>query len=189
MKPAKLLILILAICGLLLFSTACGSPSAAEDGDSEHMDDDDHQDGDQGDEHMDDMAHMHVDPPEEFAELENPFDDDHEATEAGEEIFQTNCAVCHGPEGKGDGPGATGLDPQPADLSDGTMLGSLSDGYLFWRVSKGGAFDPFNSAMPAWETTLSEDQRWQVISFVRSLSGESGEHMDDHMDDDDHDDD
>jgi mono/diheme cytochrome c family protein len=49
------------------------------------------------------------------------------------------------------------------------MLDSLSDGYLFWRVSEGGMMAPFNSAMPAWKTTLSEEQRWHVISYVRLL--------------------
>lgn len=41
--------------------------------------------------------------------------------------------------------------------------------------------EPFNSAMPAWETGLTEDQRWQVISYVRSLADgdhAEGEHMD-----------
>jgi hypothetical protein len=56
------------------------------------------------------------------------------------------------------------LDPKPATLADGVMMNELSDGYLFWRVSKGGAMEPFNSAMPAWESGLTEEQRWQVIS-------------------------
>ena len=45
---------------------------------------------------------------------------------------------------------------------------------------------PFNSAMPAWETGLSETERWQVIAYIRSLGSGDG-HMDDnHMDDDGH---
>ena len=136
------------------------------------------------------MTHMHVEAPDEFAALKNPLVDDHEALEAGEETFNTLCATCHGPEGKGDGPGAAELNPKPADLSDGEMLGSLSDGYLFWRVSKGGAIEPFNSAMPAWEEGLTEEQRWQVIAYLRTLS-EPHRHMeemdDGHMEADDHD--
>ena len=46
----------------------------------------------------------------------------------------------------------------------------LSDGYLFWRVSEGGAMPPFNSAMLAWKGTLSEEEIWQVISYVRTFS-------------------
>lgn len=68
----------------------------------------------------------------------------------------------------------------------------LSDGYLFWRVSKGGVIDPFNSAMPAWESALTEDQRWEVISYIRTLATNDGMEMDgmnmnedgEHMDED-----
>ncbi len=50
--------------------------------------------------------------------------------------------------------------------------------------------EPFNSAMPPWEAALTEEQRWQVISFVRALADDAGGHMDDdHMEDDHMDDD
>lgn len=139
------------------------------------------------------MDHAHVDAPNDFAALENPFSGDASALEAGKVIFETNCAACHGISGQGDGPAAAGLNPAPANLSDGDMIGMLSDGYLFWRVSKGGMMEPFNSMMPAWENVLSEDQRWQAISYVRSLGGESGMDMsmgagvvEEHNDGDDH---
>lgn len=147
------------------------------------MDGDMHEDGD---DHSASMDHMHVQAPAEFASLENPFAEDHEAIEAGAETFNTLCATCHGEGGKGDGPGSAELDPKPADLSDGVMMGDLSAGYLFWRVSKGGAMEPFNSAMPAWEEGLTEEQRWQVISYIRTLSGQ--QEMDAaHGHDDEHD--
>ena len=182
---------------LFMMVTACSPAGMAEAEDVVHAASDDHHDGE--------MGHVHVDAPEEFATLENPFSGNHEAIEAGEEIFQTSCAACHGPEGKGDGPAAETLEPKPATLSDGMMMDMLSDGYLFWRVSKGGQMEPFNSAMPAWETGLSEAQRWQVISYVRTLADEADghedaehshaeddhhmnedEHEDTHMDEDDH---
>jgi mono/diheme cytochrome c family protein len=174
---------------LLLWATACSSSSStsaeADTGESgEHVDDE------HDDEHAD-MAHMHVDPPKEFSDLTNSFAGDDSALALGKEVFEANCATCHGPKGLGDGPGAEGLDPKPATLADGTMMNDLSDGYLFWRVSKGGAMEPWNSAMPAWESGLTEDQRWQVISYVRSLADGSDdhehmedEHEDDHMEED-----
>lgn len=173
-----LLLLITACSGAA--STEASSASATKPAAEEHMD-----------EHMDegDDGHiMHVQAPDEFALLENPFADDHEALEAGEETFTTLCATCHGEKGQGDGPGAAELDPKPADLSDQMMMSDLSDGYLFWRVTKGGAMEPFNSAMPAWEEGLTEEKRWQVIAYIRTLS-EGQDHMED-MDDmheDDHD--
>lgn len=188
---------LLLLSTLLLLVTACGSAESVEAEDVAHMESEEHGDAethDDGDTHHDDemdMDHVHAEAPEEFASLTNPLGDDHEAIEAGEEIFQTNCASCHGPEGQGDGPAAEPLDPKPATLADGMMMDTLSDGYLFWRISKGGQMEPFNSAMPAWETGLSEEQRWQVISYVRTLA--SGEHMDaeagEHHDDEHHDED
>lgn len=171
------------IMGLLLFglllNTACNASANADADESEHMD--------AGDEHADDgdeHAHTHVAPPRDFAGLGNPFADDEAAIAAGKVIYETNCATCHGPEGAGDGVAAEGLNPKPASLSDGMMMRELSEGYLFWRVSKGGAMEPFNSAMPPWENVLSEEARWQVISYIRTLATDESMHMDDdHMDD------
>jgi mono/diheme cytochrome c family protein len=107
----------------------------------------------------DDM-HTEVEAPAEFVNLTNPFAGDHQAVEAGAELYETNCATCHGPEGKGDGPAAEPLDPKPANLADAHMMEDMSDGALFWRVSEGGMEEPFNSTMPAWKDTLSEDEIW-----------------------------
>lgn len=177
---------------LLLLGTACGSAESATaenptQAENEENTDDGHDDGDEHYEADMAMEHAHVEAPEEFASLANPFAADHEAVETGEELFQAYCASCHGPGGQGDGPAAETLDPKPATLADGAMMNDLSDGYLYWRVSLGGQMDPFNSAMPAWEAALSEEQRWQIISFVRSLASESDGRMEDeHMEEGEH---
>ena len=178
----KLLYLLVLIAALVL-ATACGGSSESEEAQAAAADE--HED-----EHMDDHGaqHIHADPPEEFVSLTNPEAGHDEAIAAGKELYTTNCLTCHGPEGKGDGEGAVNLDPKPANLSDGAMMADLSDGYLFWRISKGGAFEPFNSAMPAWEQSFTEDQRWQLVTYVRSLSGDDHDHMDEdeHMEEDAH---
>lgn len=173
----KKLLFLLGLLATLVLITACGADSTAD----ATAEADEHDD-----EHMDDTGamHIHVDPPEEFASLTNPEADHEEALAAGKELFTTNCVTCHGPEGKGDGEGAANLDPKPANLADGAMMGDLSDGYLFWRISKGGAFEPFNSAMPSWEQAFTEEQRWQLVTFVRSLSDD--DHDDDEHAEDDH---
>jgi mono/diheme cytochrome c family protein len=186
MEHTRLLFLV-ALSITLLLVTACSAQTAdaivGESAAEEYMDNDEHDTDENG------MAHGHVQAPEEFAELINTFAEDHEAIDAGEATFNTLCATCHGAEGKGDGPAAAELDPKPADLSDGIMMSDLSDGYLFWRVSKGGAMEPFNSAMPAWESGLTEEQRWQVISYIRTFSEHQAgmEEMDDGHTDDEHD--
>lgn len=140
---------VILVLGALLIA-ACGGSSETAD---------DHGEADE-----------HVGVPSEFANLTNPFTGDHEAAEAGAEIYKVNCATCHGPEGKGDGPTAVGLDPQPASLADAHMMEEMNDGALFWRVSEGGMMEPFNSVMPAWKETLSEDEIWQVITYIREFS-------------------
>ena len=173
MKFSRLLMIVSLMLVGALFITACSSSDAAEETEAAHMDegaDDAHADDGHADDEMGmDMDHAHVDPPDDFADLTNPLTNDAETLDAGKTVFDLNCSTCHGPEGMGDGPAAVALDPAPATLADGEMIGMLSDGYLFWRVTKGGAMEPFNSAMPTWEQVLTEEQRWQVITYVRSL--------------------
>lgn len=201
MNKAGNLWVILLLMATMFLLAACGSSQATDANEAtavteseEHADDEhdtDHDaatDGEHADgaEHAGEetvnvsMEHEHAEVPGEFAALENPLAHDESAIAAGQEIFVTNCVACHGETGRGDGAAAASLDPKPADLTDGAMMSMLSDSYLYWRVSKGGVVEPFNSAMPAWENALTEDQRWQVISYVRSLT--NGEQMDMDMD-------
>jgi len=143
--------------------------AADEVADEDHEATDDH--GVEG-EHEDEAAspmHAHVEVPDDYAHLENPGADDEAFATAGQALFEVNCASCHGPEGAGDGPAAVALDPQPANLGDAAMMDTLSDAYLFWRVSEGGGMEPFNSAMPAWKF-FSEEQRWQLVNYIRTFT-------------------
>jgi len=106
-------------------------------------------------------------PPAEYALKTNPLANDGPAAEAGQQVFAANCVSCHGPQAMGDGPAASSLNPKPKPLA--LEMNSLQDKYLFWRISEGGAFAPFVSAMPAWKSILSEDEIWQVITFLRTL--------------------
>ena len=121
------------------------------------------------DDHAEDEAE-HVDTPAEYDNLTSPYSGDHEAAEAGAIIYEINCASCHGPEGDGDGVAAEALDPKPASLADAHLMEEMSDGALYWRISEGGMMEPFNSAMPAWKDTLSEDEIWQVITYIREFA-------------------
>jgi len=115
------------------------------------------------------MARHHATIPAEYNGLENPVPADEASLARGAEIYEAQCTTCHGDEGMGDGPGAAGLDPAPAPLSQTGRM--LADAYLFWRISEGGAMAPFNSAMPTWKASLDEEARWDVINYVRVMSG------------------
>jgi DMSO reductase family type II enzyme heme b subunit len=96
-----------------------------------------------------------------------------ENVQAGKAIFEQRCKVCHGPEGNGEGPAATYLKPRPRDFTKGlfkirtTPSGKLpTDQDLFKVISQG----MMGTVMPAWETNLSEKERWQVISYVKTFA-------------------
>jgi mono/diheme cytochrome c family protein len=142
----------------------------------EHMEDEEEHDDAEGEhaedeeEHMgEDSEHEHLEVPPTYEGLTNPFDGDADAISAGAELFSATCESCHGPQGKGDGPAAAALDPRPATLADADMMADMTDGYIFWRITEGGAMEPFNSAMPAWGSTFSEQEVWQLIAFLRTL--------------------
>lgn len=99
--------------------------------------------------------------PEEYAGMTNPFGA--EKSEEGAEIFQSNCATCHGPEGHGDGIASGSLDPKPKNLA--VLQESAGDDYLFWRISEGKP----GTSMVAWKGILTEEQIWQTVSVIRTL--------------------
>jgi mono/diheme cytochrome c family protein len=98
----------------------------------------------------------------------------------GREIYASRCAVCHGEDGRGDGPAAAALPLKPPDLRDPGMVGEMAGNYWFWRISEGGLVEPFRSQgsiMPAWKDELSVEDRWAVIAYQHTFSGHRGPHV------------
>lgn len=91
------------------------------------------------------------------------------ATEAsGRAVFSANCATCHGESGGGNGPAAVGLEPPPADLTDGTWVtGDGSIEAIKNTIENGSP----GTAMIAWKGTLTEAQIDAVARYVKSLGG------------------
>jgi polyhydroxyalkanoate synthesis regulator phasin len=69
----------------------------------------------------------------------------------------------------GDGPAGASLDPPASPIAHTSQM--LADDYLLWRLSEGGV--AFQTSMPAWKDILDENQRWDVLHYVRAL-GQDG---------------
>ena len=71
----------------------------------------------------------------------------------------------------GEGIYAHGFEPKPANFVDPTTIAMLEEAYLFWRIATGAPglpaeSEPWNSAMPAWDEFLSEQEIWEVVVFL-----------------------
>jgi mono/diheme cytochrome c family protein len=83
------------------------------------------------------------------------------SAKTGEGIYTKNCQSCHGNPGKGNS--LKSLKPIPPDLSSVNSQ-ALTDGELFYILTTG------RLIMPSFKNVLSEDERWRVISFIRSYN-------------------
>jgi mono/diheme cytochrome c family protein len=94
-----------------------------------------------------------------------------EAAQAdGQRVFQTRCFVCHGRDGKGDGPSAAGLAEKPQDLTDANWQRSTTDDRIRSVIQGGGAAIGKTGAMPP-NPDLTQEQIQGLVAFVRSLAG------------------
>lgn len=112
--------------------------------------------------------------------LENPLRKDvanlSQYTEDGKGIYYQNCFFCHGDDLDGKGHFAQAFNPPPPPFRGTDTIAQLPESYVFWRIAKGwkglttGAH-PWDSAMPAFEDFLTEDEIWKVILFIYNASG------------------
>ena len=99
--------------------------------------------------------------PAEYAGRTNPLGP--EAASEGAAVFKTNCEMCHGPQGHGDGPAGQALDPRPRNLAE--LQPKVGDDFFFWRIHEGKP----GTSMVAWKGILSDEQIWQVVTFIHTL--------------------
>ena len=97
--------------------------------------------------------------------------------ENGRRVYYQNCVFCHGDDLSGNGMFVHGLDPIPTNFTDTGTIAMLRDTFLFWRLAKGGPGlpeegGPWDTAMPAWEKFLKEEEIWDVLLFLYDFTGE-----------------
>jgi len=97
--------------------------------------------------------------------------------ENGRQVYYRNCVFCHGDNMAGNGMLVHGLDPIPTNFTDPGTIAMLQETFLFWRAAKGGPGlpeegGPWDSAMPAWEKFLKEEEIWEVILFLYDHTGQ-----------------
>lgn len=116
------------------------------------------------------------------AELANPLERNEANLKAGQTLYLTYCAVCHGPEGRGDGPitkdrtltsesrQLENFPPPPsytrsdgASSSRGGLMADLTDGKIYHTIVYG------LNMMGSHASQLSPEERWKVVMYVREL--------------------
>jgi mono/diheme cytochrome c family protein len=99
-----------------------------------------------------------------MAAIPNPIPANESSVNAGRIQYQINCAVCHGPSGKGDGVVVKyGMVPPPIGTPQSAAAG-YTDGYIFGVIRNG------KGLMPTYNR-IEEPDRWSIVNYLRSLQG------------------
>jgi mono/diheme cytochrome c family protein len=77
--------------------------------------------------------------------------------------------VCHGTEGKGNGPLASNLSKKPSDLSDHLKMSKRTDNELFRVIQGTATHAKINGAMPQWGLAIPGPQIKSLVAYIRFL--------------------
>lgn len=100
--------------------------------------------------------------PAEADKVINPLKGIADATKSGKKLYVKYCTICHGAKGKGDGVAGAALTPKPADFSK-DKFHNQTDGAIHWKLTEG------RSPMASYKTILNEEQRWQLVNYMRTF--------------------
>ncbi len=99
--------------------------------------------------------------------LKNPIPPTTDAIAAGKQAYGEHCRNCHGEKGDGKGEKAAELSVAPGDFTDAAAMRRRTDGELFWQITRG------RLPMPSFEDKLSDQERWQLVDYIRTFAGKS----------------
>ena len=96
-------------------------------------------------------------------QVKNPTVDFNSSIKRGKVLFAKNCAKCHGLSGNGYGVVSHGFTTWPRQLWVWYKADSAADSYLYWIIENG------KSDMPPWGLILTEDERWDLINYIKTI--------------------
>jgi mono/diheme cytochrome c family protein len=107
--------------------------------------------------------------PADADKTKNPVSATPESIAKGKELYldrnKGNCIFCHGETGAGNEANLPSLRRKPADLTNKERMTAMTDGELFWKITKG-----ITGIMPAGEKRMPQDEeRWHVVNYIRTL--------------------
>ena len=97
----------------------------------------------------------------------NPMLPDAQSIARGQQLYEANCAACHGLEGYGNGPAAEALPIKPPNFTDG-HTDTHPDGNLHYWIENG----IIESGMPAWGEKFDDSDIWHLVNYIRRLSAQ-----------------
>jgi mono/diheme cytochrome c family protein len=106
--------------------------------------------------------------PADADKTKNPTTATAESIAKGKELYMEktkgNCVFCHGETGAGNEANFPKLRRKPADLTNKEHMAEMTDGELYWKITKG-----IMGIMPAGDRRMNEEERWHVVNYVRTL--------------------
>jgi mono/diheme cytochrome c family protein len=116
--------------------------------------------------HMQAMRAVQSKIPQEYRDIDRPpLTATPGSLERGKKLFAEHCALCHGDEGRGDGPAAEGMEPRPANFHDIGHSDMYGPGEKFWIITHGAS----ETGMPEFGGILSDEERWHLVQHILSL--------------------
>lgn len=100
--------------------------------------------------------------PAEFVNMKSPLKVTPDITKKGQYLYKNRCEICHGSEGKGNGPYNDPKWKQATNLASKAVQAN-TDGELFYKVSTS------RDRHPASKVLYTEEERWMVVAFLRTL--------------------
>jgi mono/diheme cytochrome c family protein len=88
---------------------------------------------------------------------------------AAKQNYDTFCVKCHGPGGKGDGPGAATLATNPRNFTDCAAMGKISDDTMFNVIKNGGAAAGLSKDMQGWSSGFEDGEIHDLVAYVRTF--------------------